>query len=347
MKPIHFESEGEYSKAEFLNLIEKIGEFRNEKPYERIGGDYAIGIRQKNGETLWCSVMGEAGMEFGVSVFYGFDSFNAFYDFAETQNMADVAPMRKMNSCYFNLHNKTELETCDKNLYKELGFTGFGRGKGWPYIRRYLPGHVPTEHLSRRDVASLTFVLTHLASLLDSIESNEIKWDDSRGYEQWPIATISESGEISWEYIGSEDEITIEKPIVIDPFMKKRLLKLPRKGIDGIFVGSPILFIPIAEVNPPVLSEMMFFIDASNGMVLDHAVLTPADASFDEQRVKRVCAFLADRGERPENFFFDNTLLAESFSGVFDDCSTIVDHIEAPEAYHEMLTEMSMMMNRR
>ncbi len=337
----HLEIEGAPSTKEFQSLYSAIGKFREEKLYQLIGSEYCFGIAQDDGTTHWCVIMGQGGQEFGASIFYGDQSLDAFYKLVEDPNCPDSFPMRTLNGTYFNLVNKSDLESVDVKELKEREFSTYGRGKGWPLVRRYLPHHTVSELVSTKDIAATEELLELLPSIISDFLEEVLQFDENNI--EFPILTISKDGKRVWKQVEPQFEIETDEKISFDPFKANRVKKLPNNE-KTIFIGTPLLLTPITEQNPPSLPEGMLIVDTENGMVLNFAILD-FGSKYNEERISKLVEHFIEMESRPERILIENSSLMEPLEQIFASTETEIVEIAPPEAYYQMLDEMLSMMN--
>lgn len=338
MKPEHIKREGAPSQEELQTLLSLIGEFRASKPYETIDSSEYFGIKQEDGSIVWCIIMGQAGIELGLSLFYGNRSFESFMELLEDPQHPDCYPFRYLDGVYFNLVNKKELEDEDLANLSALNFKTYGRGNGWPLIRRYIPGHITSEMISKRDCDAMTQLLRLLPQIEKDYRAGNMKWVDSID-ELYPVLSVTDDG-IEWDSLSPEVPLE-DIRISLDEFTEAKLPKCKAVG-NSLFVGSPMLFMPIEDTNPPTLPEASVIMDASSGMVLDFSFIEEK-SDLHESRAKNVAAFLLKEGVRPAEIVFDCDVLADYFGKIYHNTDTTIDCYPSPDFYLDMLDEMVMM----
>lgn len=341
-KAKHLIEEGAPSVEEFQKLYGLIGEFRSSKPYEVLGSDNCFGIRRESGDIIWCIVMGMAGEEYGISLFYGDKSLGAFYDLVTNPPCPDMAPFRNLDGTYFNLVNKKELEAADLNVLEKNGFTTYGRGRGWALIRRYLPGHVMSEEISSRDLQALVLFLEQIPAVCDDLRNREVVWNFDGEGGAYPVLEIR-GGERHWEVVEPDYSPELGDIPAADPFKANRMLKMKSTESD-IFIGAPMLFTPIEEQNPPSLPECMILVDTGTGAILTFNIFEYG-SDYNLQRINAIVDFFVDAEFRPERILVESEVLAKALSALFINSDTEVILIAPPEAYYDTLDELLGMMN--
>ncbi len=337
--PKHLTDEGVPSTKEYQELYAAIGNFRETKPYIHIGSENCFGIREENGEIRWVIILGQAGEEFGISIFYGDRSFNSFYDLLDNQNSPDLYPFRTLNGCYFNLVNKSDLEKEDIQNLKEREFTTFGRGKGWPLLRRYLPHHVMTHLATQKDIKAMLHTLTVLPEVISDLQNECFSFD----LELSPVLSFDSEGNRVWEMVEPQFDEEIAEDVSYDPFIANRIQSLPASEQE-LFIGSPLLFIPIGTEDPLTLPETVALVDTASGMIVDFGILEHGD-NYNALRISRIIEYCITNESTPSTILVDNLHLVEPLTEIFKKCDTEVIHINTPEPFLEMLSEMVEMMN--
>ncbi len=346
--PKHLITEGIPSNAQYQTLYSLIGEFRAEKPYTHIGSEYCFGIRQESkgeelGDIHWCVIMGKGGEEFGASIFYSDQSLDAFYTLVNDPRCPDSFPFRDLDGTYFNLVNKKELDTVDIANFKEREFTTYGRGKGWPLVRRYLPGHIMSEFITEKDINATVQLIQLLPSIISDIKSRKVSFESESEEEQFPVLSVDTNGKRHWEMVEPQFDSKPIEQVKYDNFRANRAKKLKMKE-QGIFIGSPLLFAPTGEVMPPILPEALFVINADNGVIMDFKIIEYGN-DYNLERINSFIGSLIDWEFRPNIILVDNEHLVKPLEEIFNGTDTDVLCVDSPEPYFEMLDEMMMMMN--
>lgn len=342
--PVHIKKDGAPTEAELQELLSLIGEFRSNKYYEGISGDEFFGIKQKDGTVNWCSVMGQAQMEFGVSIFHGNKSLEAFEDLLGDPHSPDCFFFRDLDGVFFNLGSKKELAAEQLEILSELNFKTYGRGNGWPQLSTYVPGHAISAHLSRKNVRALIQLLTHLPEIIADYKAKKMKWVDTIEEERLPVLSIQKGNRV-WESLPYDsflfDDDDDFEEVCIDEFSAAKLPSLKPVG-NSLFIGAPLLYMPIGETNPPYLPEALAIMDAQSGMVL-HFELLPQSEDSTLLRAQEIAKFLISEGVKPAELLFDDDLLCDCFDTIYDGSGTEVTILVAPDFYTEMLEEMAAM----
>lgn len=140
--------------SELLDLAE---EFKKLQPWKWMDDDQIIVVKDPETEELiYCSVMGGAGMEFGLVAFIGEEGYT-YLNRLMTGNINDEKEYFKQNSLTLNLVDRGELEDEDYQLLKEHGRSYRGKNQ-WPMFRSFKPGYYPW-FLDGEEVQLLSFIL--------------------------------------------------------------------------------------------------------------------------------------------------------------------------------------------
>lgn len=339
-KPVHFKEEGTPTQKDITALLSLIGQFRTEKLYNEIGSADIFGIRQEDGAIHWCTVLGQGGMEFGLSVFYGNKSLEAFKELVEDPQCPDCYPFRDLNGVYFNLVNKSDMEQEDMAYLEKVHFKTYGRGKGWPLIRRYLPNHAMSAHFSKKDCNALGETLALLPAVIEDYKAGKLEWKDLEDKELFPVLSIK----------GEKRLWTLENPAIdveeievsLDEFTEAKLAKLQLLK-TSLFIGNPMLYMPIESSTPPQLPEATVIVDMSTGMILNFG-MHETHEDIHLQRAQSIAHFLLEKSVRPEELVFDDPILANCFHNIFKKSNTKIDCYPTPDVFYDMLDEMTQMM---
>lgn len=148
------------------DLLDLAEEYRNLAPWKWIDDDQIVSIQDPiTGENMYCSILGAADIEYGLSIFIGQEGYDYLMDLFNEQikDKHDFLRLRGM-SVYFS--DRNELEDFDYDILKKHGRTYRGK-KMWIQFRSYKPGYFPWS-LDEEEVRLLSIVLRQLIPIVTS-----------------------------------------------------------------------------------------------------------------------------------------------------------------------------------
>lgn len=205
------EMDAESSEREETNihshLIGLAKKFSQLAPWQWLDDDQIFAVQlPKTGEFAYCSVMGGAGEEFGLSAFIGEEGLNFLLRVLKGSGLEhdDIIENR---SFVLSFCDREELGPEDYHLIKQAGFNFRGR-RQWPMFRSLVPGYHPFP-LNQEEAEQFSIIMERVISVCERSEHQiEIK-DDFAGRETVFAQVAGADG--SWLDGMVKVELTVQK----------------------------------------------------------------------------------------------------------------------------------------
>ncbi len=126
-----------------------------------------------NGETGYCSVLGNGGQEFGLVLFLGAKGFDAYQrlmmDESETVSLEAGLDICALSVLFVN---RGELASPDMAVIRSLGVSFRGKN-AWPLFRSQLPGYLPW-YLEKEETLFLTSAIQQTINVAVRVRDNDL-----------------------------------------------------------------------------------------------------------------------------------------------------------------------------
>lgn len=157
---------------EWMALYEVAEKIKKFNVWEYLYEFQIISLKEKGEETIFYSILGEDGNEYGVDVYEGYDDFKTFIvnDYSEALNLPKeyVKSLKSNLACRWG--NVEELSKDHIDIIKNLGFKYKGKRK-WLYFISFEKGYSPY-NLDRDEVARMTKHLKKLEIILEKFKDD-------------------------------------------------------------------------------------------------------------------------------------------------------------------------------
>lgn len=131
----------EHKQHGWSRLFSLSDEFKALKPWKWMDDDQIFAIQDpKNEEYLYCSVMGAAGMEYGLAVFIGNEGLKYLNKLIQ-EDVSDITYLEQ-RSLLLSFSDRGDLSPEDYALIKEQNLSYRGKQQ-WPQFRSFMPGFYP------------------------------------------------------------------------------------------------------------------------------------------------------------------------------------------------------------
>jgi hypothetical protein len=162
------------NKAQWQELYEAAIAFQQAAPWEWMANEdiFAV-VSPVNAETGYCSILGNGGEEFGLSIFLGDAGLRRLVALIEEQKDDDDATAAIMTpGLVFLLANRSELDEEDRKIINSLGLSFRGKN-AWPLFRSQRPGYAPW-FLERDEVIYLTATLRQALEIAGRVKDGSL-----------------------------------------------------------------------------------------------------------------------------------------------------------------------------
>jgi len=227
-------------------------------------------------EPVYCSVMGQGEMNYGIGVYPGHESYLRLKRIIDQDGYRPELLMFEQNCLMCNFGDREEVEAEDRAVMKQLGLRFRGRNQ-WVYFRSLVPGQLPW-YLEAEQAELLTAALQNLFMLcLHFIEGN-LELEEGKTLARWydPETEMWMNGAVSIP------EPKLERTLILqDDLLLARLKRGKRTGVR-LELDSFYLPIPIRENKkvPPVCAQMTLLVDKETGEILDQSIDGPDEQAL-------------------------------------------------------------------
>lgn len=229
-------------------------------------------------EPVYCSVMGQGDMSYGIAVYPGNEALARLYRIIDHDAHSQELLMLEQNCLVCNFGDREEVEAEDRAVMKQLGLRFRGRGQ-WIYFRAMKPGQFPW-YLDTEQAELLTSALQNLFMLC-------------RCYMEGKLSVDFDSGKTLTRWYDPEKDLWMNAVIPMPaPKMERTLdlqddlllarLKRSEKTSVRLEADSFYLPLPVQEDKkaPPVGVHMALLVDKDSGLVLDQQFAGPDDPDY-------------------------------------------------------------------
>jgi len=161
------------NKAQWQELYEAAIAFQQVAPWEWMANEdiFAV-VSPINAETGYCSILGNGGEEFGLSIFLGDVGLRRLVALIEEQEDDDATAAIMTPGLVFLLANRGELDEEDRKIINSLGLSFRGKN-AWPLFRSQRPGYAPW-FLERDEVIYLTATLRQALEIAGRVKDGSL-----------------------------------------------------------------------------------------------------------------------------------------------------------------------------
>jgi hypothetical protein len=203
-----------------------------------------------DGETGYCSILGNGGEEFGLGIFLGEAGLRRLLALIEEQEDDEASAAIMTPSLVFLLANRGELDEEDRKVVRSLGLSFRGKN-AWPLFRSQRPGYAPW-FLERDEVVYLTAALGQALEIAERVKAGSLnlrkglmcgkiitRYPSQSGWqERWDTLHLESVGDSeSREPLSAVDEATL---LLLGERIKER---------SGLWEFD--IFIAPARIGPP------------------------------------------------------------------------------------------------
>lgn len=251
--------EDTHNGSTWEELIDLAEEYKNLAPWKWIDDDQIVVIQDPvTRENMYCSVLGGADIEYGLSIFIGQEGYHYLMNLFNEQikDKHDFLRLRGI-SLYFT--DRNELEEFDVDLLKQYGRTYRGK-KQWIQFRSFKPGYFPWL-LDEEEARLLSVVLRQLIPIVTSA------YEDS---------TLLEPGTVNYFSASIDEETkteTLEESSLLVNELELQQLKHQYKKFNApVEFGCEYIFFP-TQIQPsdrPFYPKLILGLDRRKQIIVYH-----------------------------------------------------------------------------
>lgn len=255
-------------------LYEEAISFKQSKCWEWMTNAHMFGVQNpESGEVGYCSILGNGGEVFGLSVYMGTKGLNSIMRMFSGES--DEDPRFAQDALLLSFDNRDELYPRELKQIKELGLK-FRGAHAWPTLRVYEPGFVPWPVLTQEQAVFFTWALRQAREIaLEFRHDPDALFHEDEETFLVRVPSRTEGG-IVWTNQWLQPEPLEEMPTLqADPVDELRLTKAKKsaKGSAGIWeIDCFFAPIPVDEGERPFYPKMFLIVDQSSGQILKHGL---------------------------------------------------------------------------
>ncbi|MCX6021279.1 MAG: hypothetical protein NTZ05_06050 [Chloroflexi bacterium] len=265
----------EPGQEQWKTLFAVAEEFRRAAPWRWMSGDELFAVEHPDsGETGYCVVMGNAGQEFGLSVFVGAEGFESYRKLmageVEPESFEGAAAMR---SVAVSFGPREVLQKRDHEIIRSLGLRFRGRDV-WPWFRSQRPGYAPW-YLDPNEVGLLEVALRQGMDVAHRFKSGELRLTD--GMEGTSIFTRRLRQGVwgdEWRKPARWESPEEQLPPP-DPERLQRPQQSKRKGRDRWQLDLSLIPMPVGERNQRPYYPVALLVVNEQGLIVGNDLLEP------------------------------------------------------------------------
>lgn len=253
--------------------------YRDSMLWERLNDSMIFAFRLRDGETGYCSVMGNAGEHLALAFYRGTKGFNTYLKTLDAERLPqlelleNVLTFDSINCDFMNSSDAKELDKDAKNRIREFAKANglkIRRPKGWPDFTRHCGYQLPRGIIAEGDAQDITEALNAaiaVAEKLASLENDQMyalgfdrrqEYPTKDGGKKIPFLIPEADGSYTWSTTTtpafSEDEYPM--PIYENMIMASRLKEIPHEGTfqcRAIHISEPVEEPGIIPYFPSIL----------------------------------------------------------------------------------------------
>lgn len=269
----------EPSLEQWEALYEVAGNLKKLAPWRALA-DTDILVLQLPGqsEPVYCSVMGQGDMSYGIAVYPGNEALARLYRIIDQDAYSQELLILEQNCLVCNFGGREEIEAGDRAVMKQLGLRFRGQGQ-WIYFRAMKPGQFPW-FLDAEQAALLTAALQNLFMLCRCYMEGKLQvdFDAGRTLKRW----YDPEKDLWLNAVVPMPAPRMERTLDLQDDLLLARLKRGKKTAARLEVDSFYLPLPIQKDKqaPPVGVHMALLVDKDSGLVLDQQFAGPDDPDY-------------------------------------------------------------------
>jgi hypothetical protein len=162
------------TREDWAKLYQAAIEFQKVSPWTWMRNEDLFAVEDaESGEMGYCSIMGEAKIEFGLSIMLGEKGYKSYLELSAREDESEdfeegiVTPMLSLLFV-----SRTQLKKQDLEVIRSLGLQFRGNG-AWPYFRSQRPGYVPW-FLEKKEAVFLTDALEQSLAVCEEVKNKKL-----------------------------------------------------------------------------------------------------------------------------------------------------------------------------
>lgn len=269
----------EPSLEQWEALYEVAGNLKKLAPWRALTDTDILVLRLPGqNEPVYCSVMGQGGMTYGISVYPGKESLvrlNRLLD-QDAHSPELLALEQDCLACLFG--DREDAQKADRAVMKQLGLRFRGHNQ-WIFFRAMKPGQFPW-FLDAQQAELLIAALQNLAMLCLCYMEGKLKVDFDAGetLTRWydPEKDMWMNAVIPMPAPKMDRTLTLQDNLLLARLKRVKKTKI-KLEIDSFYLPVPV---QEDKDSPPLCAHMAFLVDKGSGYVLDQNLAGPDDPDY-------------------------------------------------------------------
>lgn len=224
-------------------------------------------------EPVYCSVMGQGGMSFGIGIYPGHESFLRLNRIISQDACSPELLALEQDCLMCHFGDREDIEAEDRAVMKMLGLRFRGKSQ-WIYFRSMVPGQFPW-YLDADQADLLTAALQNLFMLCVYYMEGKLDVDFEAG--KTLLRWYDQEKEMWFNGVIPMPVPKLDRSLDLQDELLLARLKRKKKTSARLELDSFYLPVPIQEdkLSPPVGIHMALLVDKDSGVILDQSTDGP------------------------------------------------------------------------
>lgn len=224
-------------------------------------------------EPVYCSVLGQGGISFGIGVYPGHESLLRLNRVINQDSYRPELLALEQDCLMCHFGDREDIAAEDREVMKKLGLRFRGKSQ-WIYFRSMVPGQFPW-YLNADQAELLTAALQNLFMLCVCYIEGKLEADFEAG--KTLLRWYNEERELWFNGIIPMPAPKLDRFLDLQDELLLARLKRKKKTSTRLELDSFYLPIPIQEnkLSPPTGIHMALLVDKDSGVILDQSTDGP------------------------------------------------------------------------
>lgn len=219
------------------------------------------------GEPVYCSILGQGGISFGIGIYPGHESLLRLNRIINQDSFRPELLALEQDCLMCHFGDREDIEAEDRKVMKKLGLRFRGKSQ-WIYFRSMVPGQFPW-YLNADQAELLTAALQNLFMLCVCYMEGRLDVDFEAG--NTLLRWYDEEKELWFNGIIPMPTPKLDRSLDLQDELLLARLKRKKKTNTRLELDSFYLPLPIQEdkLSPPIGIHIALLVDKDSGVVLD------------------------------------------------------------------------------
>ncbi|SES27389.1 pRiA4b ORF-3-like protein [Gracilibacillus ureilyticus] len=337
----HYDANEPFTE-EWTQLFNWVDKFKQLKPWNYLHDGQVIAVWSESiQEYVYFSVMGNAGIHYGITCYIGNKGFISLLSTIEQQELDELTILLNQRAVTLNLLNRNELEEEEYQLIKSIGRTYRGNNQ-WPAFHSLVPGYYVWRP-DKEEVHLLLEVYPLLLNVLKRVTKGKLMIPG--GLENWYALTKDQNGDwidstLSVEKQYKEATKSKEIQLEVSELEVARIKKqLPRKkqNLEVAVIPFPE---PVQEHQKarPFFPFLYLVVDAQSGLVLYQDMIRMDESIATKQDI--LMSTIEKLSAIPHIIYMDDPILAEELAPVAEKLRIQIEFVDKLKNLETVVEEL-------